>query len=242
MPRGGEEPARRDGADSILDALQSVPILGYLSFTVVFFVALSPNHMLGAELAAIFAIFTSQAWNIAFSFFQSLRTIPLDLQDASRGFRSSAWQRFWNLEVAVRNARSDLEHDDVNVRRLVFVVAAEAISVGDLRKINKLFPIAEALHLLEFAELSEGNIKLTAAGRLFTRSDTAERKLLFREHLLRSVPFVAHICHVLDERSGHTAPRERFEYELQDHLNAEATERTLRTNRLGPIRRAVSVR
>jgi ABC-type nitrate/sulfonate/bicarbonate transport system permease component len=213
----------------ILDALQSVPILGYLSFTVVFFVALSPNHMLGAELAAIFAIFTSQAWNIAFSFFQSLRTIPLDLQDASRGFRSSAWQRFWNLEVPfampglIWNMMMSMSGG------WFFVVAAEAISVGDLRKINKLFPIAEALHLLEFAELSEGNIKLTAAGRLFTRSDTAERKLLFREHLLRSVPFVAHICHVLDERSGHTAPRERFEYELQDHLNAEATERTLRT-------------
>jgi hypothetical protein len=153
----------------------------------------------------------------------------LDLQDASRGFRSSAWQRFWNLEVPfampglIWNMMMSMSGG------WFFVVAAEAISVGDLRKINKLFPIAEALHLLEFAELSEGNIKLTAAGRLFTRSDTAERKLLFREHLLRSVPFVAHICHVLDERSGHTAPRERFEYELQDHLNAEATERTLRT-------------
>jgi len=59
------------------------------------------------------------------------------------------------------------------------VVAAEAISVGDLRKINKLFPIAEALHLLEFAELSEGNIKLTAAGRLFTRSDTLSANSCF---------------------------------------------------------------
>ena len=58
----------------LLDVLQSVPVLGYLSFTVVFFVSLSPNRLFGAELAAIFAIFTSQAWNMAFSFFQALRT------------------------------------------------------------------------------------------------------------------------------------------------------------------------
>jgi NitT/TauT family transport system permease protein len=56
----------------LLDVLQSVPILGYLSFTVVFFVSLFPGHMLGLEMAAIFAIFTSQAWNMAFSFYQSL--------------------------------------------------------------------------------------------------------------------------------------------------------------------------
>ncbi|HYA58880.1 MAG TPA: ABC transporter permease subunit, partial [Burkholderiaceae bacterium] len=83
----------------ILDVLQSVPILGYLSFTVVFFVALFPGSVLGPELAAIFAIFTSQAWNMAFSFYQSLRTIPTDVDEASRSFRCSAWQRFWRLEV-----------------------------------------------------------------------------------------------------------------------------------------------
>src|SRR5208282_5462141 len=83
----------------ILDVLQSVPILGYLSFTVVFFVTLFPNSALGPECAAIFAIFTSQAWNMAFSFYQALRTVPLDLDEASRAFRFSAWQRFWRLEV-----------------------------------------------------------------------------------------------------------------------------------------------
>jgi NitT/TauT family transport system permease protein len=83
----------------LLDVLQSVPVLGYLSFTVVFFVSLFPDRALGVELAAIFAIFTSQAWNMAFSFFQSLRTIPHDLDEASRGFRFSGWQRFWRLEV-----------------------------------------------------------------------------------------------------------------------------------------------
>ncbi len=83
----------------ILDILQSVPILGFLTFTVVFFMSLFPGRVLGAELAAIFAIFTSQAWNMAFSMYQSLKTVPADLEEASRGFRLSAWQRFWRLEV-----------------------------------------------------------------------------------------------------------------------------------------------
>jgi NitT/TauT family transport system permease protein len=117
----------------ILDALQSVPILGYLSFTVVFFVSLFPGNVLGPELAAIFAIFTSQAWNMAFSFYQSLRNIPGDLDEASRSFRASAWQRFWRLEVPfampglVWNMMMSMSGG------WFFVVAAEAISVGDLR-------------------------------------------------------------------------------------------------------------
>ena len=60
----------------ILDILQSVPILGFISITIVFFMSLAPGLILGAEFAAIFAIFTSQAWNMAFSFYQSLRTVP----------------------------------------------------------------------------------------------------------------------------------------------------------------------
>ena len=63
----------------VLDILQSVPILGFLSFTVTFFLGLFPGSVLGAECAAVFVIFTSQAWNMAFSFYQSLRTVPRDL-------------------------------------------------------------------------------------------------------------------------------------------------------------------
>jgi NitT/TauT family transport system permease protein len=116
----------------LLDVLQSVPVLGYLSFTVVFFVSLFPGRMLGVELAAIFAIFTSQAWNMAFSFYQSLRTIPHDLEEASRSFRFSAWQRFWRLEVPfampglIWNTMMSMSGG------WFFVVASEAISVGDL--------------------------------------------------------------------------------------------------------------
>src|ERR1700733_6278551 len=67
----------------ILDILQSVPILGFISVTVVFFMAIAPGRVLGAEFASIFAIFTSQAWNMAFSFYQSLRTVPTELREAS---------------------------------------------------------------------------------------------------------------------------------------------------------------
>ncbi|NYH14103.1 ABC-type anion transport system duplicated permease subunit [Paraburkholderia bryophila] len=117
----------------LLDVLQSVPILGYLSFTVVFFVSLFPGNVLGPELAAIFAIFTSQAWNMAFSFYQSLKTIPIGLDEASRSFRLSAWQRFWRLEVPfampglIWNMMMSMSGG------WFFVVAAEAISVGNLQ-------------------------------------------------------------------------------------------------------------
>ena len=117
----------------VLDVLQSVPILGYLSFTVVFFVSLFPGNMLGPELAAIFAVFTSQAWNMAFSLYQSLRTIPTDLDEASRSVRASAWQRFWRLEVPfampglIWNMMMSMSGG------WFFVVASEAISVGDFQ-------------------------------------------------------------------------------------------------------------
>jgi len=96
-------------------------------------------------------------------------------------------------------------------------------------EVDDLFPTAEALHILEFAELKDGALKLTAAGRVFGQSGIEERKRLFREHLLRFVPLAAHIRRVLDEREGHKAPRVRFEAELEDHLTRRDAERTLRT-------------
>ncbi|MGP0094142.1 MAG: nitrate/sulfonate/bicarbonate ABC transporter ATP-binding protein [Xanthobacteraceae bacterium] len=95
-------------------------------------------------------------------------------------------------------------------------------------EVDDLFPIAEALHILEFAELKDGALKLTAAGRVFAHGDTDERKRLFKEHLLRFVPLAAHICRVLGERTGHSAPRMRFQIELEDHLTGGDAERTLR--------------
>ncbi|WP_448562454.1 ABC transporter permease [Trichothermofontia sp.] len=83
----------------LLDILQSVPVLGFLSITVTGFIALFPGSLLGLEAASIFAIFTSQVWNMTFSFYQSLRTVPKELDEAARLYQLSRWQRFTKLEV-----------------------------------------------------------------------------------------------------------------------------------------------
>ncbi|KDB08281.1 Taurine-transporting ATPase [Burkholderia sp. lig30] len=96
-------------------------------------------------------------------------------------------------------------------------------------KMDEMLPVATALHLLEFGELHDGSIRLTAAGRAYARSGPPARKRIFREHLEHFVPLVAHIREVLDERDAHVAPRERFELELQDHLNPSDADRALLT-------------
>jgi NitT/TauT family transport system permease protein len=115
----------------LLDILQSVPILGFISVTVVFFMALAPGRVLGAEYAAIFAIFTSQAWNMAFSFYQSLRTVPSELVEASRNFGLSPWMRFWRLDVPFAMPQLIWNMMVSMSGSWFFVVASEAISVGN---------------------------------------------------------------------------------------------------------------
>ena len=83
----------------LLDFLQSVPVLGFLAITITGFIALFPGSLLGLECASIFAIFTSQAWNMTFAFYQSLITQPHDLDEASRLLRLSRWQRFWRVDL-----------------------------------------------------------------------------------------------------------------------------------------------
>jgi NitT/TauT family transport system permease protein len=114
----------------ILDILQSVPILGFISVTAVFFMSLAPGRVLGAEFVAIFAIFTSQAWNMAFSFYQSLRTIPLELVEAAESFRLSPWMRFWQLEVPFAMPALIWNMMMSMSGGWFFVVASEAVSVG----------------------------------------------------------------------------------------------------------------
>ena len=115
----------------ILDILQSLPIFGFLTFTVTFFLGLFPGQVIGAELAVVFVIFTSQAWNMAFSMFQSLSTLPSDLDEAARGFGLSPWQRFWRLEVPfavpglVWNMMMSMSGG------WFFLVASEAVTVGN---------------------------------------------------------------------------------------------------------------
>ncbi|HUJ02688.1 MAG TPA: ABC transporter permease subunit, partial [Rhizomicrobium sp.] len=114
----------------LLDILQSVPILGFISVTVVFFLSLTPGRLFGAELAAVFAIFTSQAWNMAFSFYQSLRTVPEELEEAGRLFGLNAWARFWRIEAPFATPSLVWNMMMSMSGGWFFVVAAEAISVG----------------------------------------------------------------------------------------------------------------
>ncbi|MEZ0321400.1 MAG: ABC transporter permease subunit [Thermus sp.] len=145
---------------ALLDILQSVPILGFLAATVGAFAALFPGRALGFELAAVFAVFTSQAWNMAFSFYQSLKTVPWELDEAARLFRLTPWQRFLRLEVPfalpglVYNAMMSLSGG------WFFVVASEAIAVGktqvDLPGIGSYMAVA----------LAHGDLKALALAAL----------------------------------------------------------------------------
>jgi NitT/TauT family transport system permease protein len=114
----------------LLDFLQSVPILSF-SIMTLFFLQLAPGRVAGAEMAAIFLIFTSQAWNMAFSFYHSLRSIPDELVEAARNFQLGPWLRFWRLEVPfgmpalIWNMMMSMSGG------WFFVVASEAITVGN---------------------------------------------------------------------------------------------------------------
>jgi len=113
-----------------LDILQSVPILGFQAIAIAPFIALFPGNLLGVECAAIFAIFTSQAWNMAFSLYQSIRTVPPELNEASQVFRLSAWQRFWRLELPYAMPGLLWNMMMSMSGGWFFLVAAEAVSVA----------------------------------------------------------------------------------------------------------------
>jgi NitT/TauT family transport system permease protein len=115
----------------LIDILQSVPILGYLSIFIVAFIWVFPGSRLGPECAAIFAVFTGQVWNMTLSFYQSLKTIPNELVEATQIYQLNPWQRFWRLEVPFAmpgllwNAMISMSAG------WFFIVASEAISVAN---------------------------------------------------------------------------------------------------------------
>src|SRR5579872_171586 len=115
----------------LLDILQSVPILGFLSITIVFFLSLAPGRILGAEFAAVFVIFTSQAWNMAFSFYQSLRTVPTEMMEAGQMFGLNAWMRFWQLEAPYAMPGLIWNMMVSMSGGWFMIVFSEAITVGD---------------------------------------------------------------------------------------------------------------
>jgi NitT/TauT family transport system permease protein len=115
----------------LLDILQSVPVLGFLTITITGFIALFPGSLLGVEFASIFAIFTAQVWNMVFSFYQSLRTIPKELDEAASLYGLSSWERFTKVEIPsgmvglVWNGMMSFGGS------WFFLAASEAISVGN---------------------------------------------------------------------------------------------------------------
>ncbi|MDR3325953.1 MAG: ABC transporter permease subunit [Rhodospirillaceae bacterium] len=114
----------------ILDVLQSIPILGFLSITVTGFIALFPGNLIGVECASIFSIFTSQAWNMTFSFYALLRTVPYDLQEVATMFNLSTWQRFWRLDLPFATPGLIWNMMMSVSGGWFFVVASEAITVN----------------------------------------------------------------------------------------------------------------
>jgi NitT/TauT family transport system ATP-binding protein len=104
-----------------------------------------------------------------------------------------------------------------------------ALAAGLQMEIDDLFPVAETLQLLRLAELAEGDIRLTDAGRRFVDLEPDGRKRLFAQHLLAYVPLAGHIRRVLDERDAHRAPASRFRDELEDHMSEQFADQTLRS-------------
>ena len=120
---------------------------------------------------------------------------------------------------------------------LIELVAAEphngradlpAIAGPQHLEVDDLFPVAETLQLLRFAEVAQGDIRLTEAGKRFARGGFDERKRMFAQHVVTYVPLAGHIKRVLDERAGHRAPASRFRDELEDSMSEELADQTLR--------------
>jgi NitT/TauT family transport system permease protein len=115
----------------IIDILQSVPVLSFLTITVSGFIALFKGSMLGPECAAIFAIFAAQAWNMVLSFYQSVRLVPHEFREAARIFQLSSWQSFWRVDVPfampglVWNMMMSMSGS------WFFIIASEAFSVAN---------------------------------------------------------------------------------------------------------------
>jgi NitT/TauT family transport system ATP-binding protein len=103
-----------------------------------------------------------------------------------------------------------------------------ALATSLQMEIDDLFPAADTLQLFRFAEVAEGDIRLTEAGKRFVQTDLDQRKRLFAQHLLTYVPLAGHIKRVLDERTAHRAPASRFRDELEDYMPEESAEQTLR--------------
>ena len=115
----------------IINFMESVPLLGFLTFTTIFFLFLFPKSVMGLEAAAIFGVFTSQAWNMALIMYQTIRIIPAELNEAAEMFQLNAWQKFWRIEMPY-SVPGLLWNTMVSQSAAWFaLVATEAIPVGN---------------------------------------------------------------------------------------------------------------
>lgn len=114
-----------------IDIMESIPVLGFLSVSVMFFLKLFPNSMLGPEAAAIFAIFTSQVWNITLALYQSIKTTPAEYLEAAKVFQLNAWQKFWRIELPYAMPALVWNTMISMSAGWFFVVASEAITVSN---------------------------------------------------------------------------------------------------------------
>ncbi|MGH9604133.1 MAG: ABC transporter permease [Terracidiphilus sp.] len=143
---------------ALLDILQSIPVLSFLPPVVLAMVALIPGHQLGIELGVILLIFTGQVWNLAFSFYSSLKSIPREMLEASRVYRYSAWQRFWQLEMPYA-AIGLVWNSIVSVANGWFaLIACEMFTMGD-----RSFQLPGLGSYLETAS-EDGNLRAMIAG------------------------------------------------------------------------------
>ena len=111
--------------------MESVPLVGFLTFTTVYFLNLYPHSVMGLECTAIFAVFTGQAWNMMLTLYQTLRIVPKELDEAARSFNYNPWQRFWRLEF-IYSVPGLLWNAMVSQSAAWFaLVASEAIPVSD---------------------------------------------------------------------------------------------------------------
>ena len=185
-----------------LDILQSVPVLGFMTFTVTAFMGLFPGGRIGVECAAIFAIFTSQAWNMAFSLYQSLRQVPGDLEEVARGFGLSPLRKLIRIELPfatpglIWNAMMSMSGG------WFFVVASEAISVGHTRIM--LPGIGSWLALaIERRDLGAVAMAVAAMGIVILLYD----QLVFR-------PIIAWADRFRVEQTASVAPPQSWVYDL----------------------------
>ncbi|GEA14936.1 binding-protein-dependent transport system inner membrane protein [Moorella sp. E308F] len=158
--KAGTDPRAERWLIPILDILQSVPILGFFPAAVYFFVSLFQGSLLGVELASIFLIFTSQAWNMTFGFYESLTTIPRDLKEAADAYRLTGWRRFQKLYFPAGIPKLVYNSILSWSGGWYFLIAAEIIAIGPAR--YSLPGLGS--YLIRTTE--EGDLGLTIAGLL----------------------------------------------------------------------------